>query len=142
MQLSDTALQRNRKAEREGKVTARGAKRILGGKTAIIPTEIGAEHSFLERVFNICIQRQTYFHAATHIPLSQPLLILSCSSSDLKWTLPFSLGLALLSFFKAQLHQEAFETNPCFLFYRWLNTSAYRTGHIQPPTPSLSPKKP
>lgn len=48
----------------------------------------------------------------------------------------------LLSFFKAQLHQEAFETYPCFLFYRWLSTSAHRTRQIQPPRPSLSPKKP
>lgn len=46
LQLSDTALQQNSNAEQEGKVMAQGAKRILGGKNAIIPTEIGAEHSF------------------------------------------------------------------------------------------------
>lgn len=133
---------RKQESRAGGKVTARGAKRSLGRKNVIIPTKMGAERSFLERVFNFCTQRQRYFHAVTHIPPSQPLLILCCSSLGLKRTLSFSPGLALLSFFRAQLHQEAFENNPCFLFYRWLSTSAHRTGHNQPPGPSLTQKKP
>lgn len=66
---------RKQESRAGGKVTARGAKWSLGGKNVIIPTKIGVKRSFLERLFNFCTQRQRYFHAVTHILLSQPLLI-------------------------------------------------------------------